>query len=47
MKSKDMFKIIKETLERLENNAQKCLEEKDIEHAKEYMDYADGVRSNR
>lgn len=44
MTSKKMLGIIKSTLAQLEDNATKCLEEKDAEHAKMYMEYATGVR---
>ena len=44
MKSKDIIKIINETLGQLENNAETCLIEHDAEHAQMYLDYATGVR---
>jgi len=44
MKSKEIMKIINETLEQLEKNTTKCLENNDGEHAKLYMNYATGVR---
>lgn len=44
MTSKKMLGIVKSTLEQLEENATKCLEQKDTEHAKMYMEYATGVR---
>jgi len=44
MNAKRMYAIIKETLEQLEYNAGKCLEEGEGEHAKMYMGYAVGVR---
>ncbi|HHW90946.1 MAG TPA: hypothetical protein GX745_08610 [Clostridiales bacterium] len=44
MTSKRIMEIIKSTLTQLEGNATKCLEQKDAEHAKMYMEYATGVR---
>ena len=44
MRAKKMFAIVKETLDRLEENAAKCLEEKNGEHAQMYLNYANGVR---
>ena len=44
MKAKEIIKVIKETLEQLEDNAVQCLEKKDGTNAKMYMDYTVGIR---
>ena len=44
MTSKKMLGILKSTLKQLEENATKCLEQKDAEQAKMYMEHSTGVR---
>jgi len=44
MESKDLMKIINDTLEQLEKKAGDCLEKNDVKNAQMFLDYALGIR---